>query len=176
MSCLSIGLMKLGPGLGLAQHFHQSPCTDCCPAAFRVQEGSAFMGSRRIVDRESEYSKRRLNRIISPDRNDAFQMGDKTPDARVRTYADVMREAQLNRERENTLRNIADKRKAEAEAEAAAAEAGLAPTKASGLAPAAPPPEAAPALTAPAAAAAAVAATAPGGKRSRWDSSVPIEA
>ncbi|KAL4858600.1 Splicing factor 3B subunit 1 [Chlorella vulgaris] len=140
------------------------------------EEGSAFMGSRRIVDRESEYSKRRLNRIISPDRNDAFQMGDKTPDARVRTYADVMREAQLNRERENTLRNIADKRKAEAEAEAAAAEAGLAPTKASGLAPAAPPPQAAPAPTAPAAAAAAVAATAPGGKRSRWDSSVPIEA
>lgn len=40
-------------------------------------------------------------------------MGDKTPDARVRTYADVMREAQLARERDNTLKNIADKRKAE---------------------------------------------------------------
>ena len=35
------------------------------------------MQSRRIVDRESEYSKRRLDRIISPDRNDAFLMGDK---------------------------------------------------------------------------------------------------
>lgn len=33
-----------------------------------LQDGSGFMGSRRIVDRESEYSKRRLNRIISPDR------------------------------------------------------------------------------------------------------------
>lgn len=32
------------------------------------------MDSRRIVDRESDYSKRRLNRIISPDRNDAFQV------------------------------------------------------------------------------------------------------
>lgn len=42
-----------------------------------------------------------------------LQMGDKTPDARVRTYADVMREAQLARERDNTLKNIADKRKAE---------------------------------------------------------------
>ncbi len=34
-----------------------------------------MLQSRRIVDRESEYSKRRLNRIISPDRNDAFQVG-----------------------------------------------------------------------------------------------------
>ena len=41
-----------------------------------LQDGS-FMQSRRIVDRESEYSKRRLDRIISPDRNDAFLMGDK---------------------------------------------------------------------------------------------------
>lgn len=38
-----------------------------------LQEGG-MLGSRRIVDRESEYSKRRLNRIISPDRNDAFQV------------------------------------------------------------------------------------------------------
>lgn len=39
-----------------------------------LQEGG-MLGSRRIVDRESDYSKRRLNRIISPDRNDAFQVG-----------------------------------------------------------------------------------------------------
>lgn len=98
------------------------------------EEGGSFMQSRRIIDRESEYSKRRwgaglwvgraspppppachqgrqlrpaqacrstpqrmplssplpstccrLDRMISPDRNDAFGMGDKTPDARVRT-------------------------------------------------------------------------------------------
>eukprot|EP00887_Chlorella_sp_A99_P006158 scaffold22.g6158.t1 len=114
-------------------------------------EGGSFMQSRRIVDRESEYSKRRLDRIISPDRNDAFQMGDKTPDARVRTYADVMREAQLARERDNTMRNIAEKKRREEE-EAAAAELDARPTKASG-----------------------VAAAAPGGKRSRWDSAVPVD-
>jgi splicing factor 3B subunit 1 len=131
-----------------------------------VQDG--LMQSRRIIDRESEYSKRRLDRIISPDRNDAFQMGDKTPDARVRTYADVMREAQLARERDNTMRNIAEKRRAEAEAaEAAAAALDAVPTKASGLAP--------PAAPAAAPAAPAAPAGVPG-KRSRWDSSVPIEA
>ena len=41
--------------------------------------------------------------MISPARNDAFAMGDQTPDARVTTYADRMREAQLGRERENTM-------------------------------------------------------------------------
>jgi splicing factor 3B subunit 1 len=43
-------------------------------------------------------------------------MGDKTPDARVRTYADVMREQALQRERANTLQNIKDKEQAEKEA------------------------------------------------------------
>jgi hypothetical protein len=41
-----------------------------------------WQGGKRIVDREDDYRKRRLNRIISPARNDAFAMGDKTPDAR----------------------------------------------------------------------------------------------
>ena len=41
--------------------------------------------------------------MISPARNDAFAMGDQTPDARVSTYADRLREAQLQRERDNTL-------------------------------------------------------------------------
>ncbi len=72
-------------------------------------QGGSFQRPARITDREDEYRKRRLNRIISPDRNDAFLMGDKTPDARVRTYADVMREQQLARERDNTLKNIAGK-------------------------------------------------------------------
>jgi len=30
-------------------------------------------------------------------------MGDQTPDARVRTYADVMKDQQLAREKDNTL-------------------------------------------------------------------------
>lgn len=77
----------------------------------------------RITDREDDYKKRRLARKLSPARNDAFIMGDKTPDARVRTYADVMREQMLAREQANTLQNIADKQKAEAAGAAAAAAA-----------------------------------------------------
>lgn len=91
------------------------------------------------------------------------QMGDKTPDARVRTYADVMREAQLARERDNTLRNIDEKKRREAE-EAQLAALDAVPTKAS----------AGPAAAA--AAQAAAAAAVPGGKRSRWDSAAPVEA
>lgn len=98
-----------------------------------------------IYEREDDYKRRRLNRIISPDRNDAFAMGDKTPDARVRSYADIIREQQLQREMDNTMKNIQDKARKEAEA---------------GLAPA----PAAPAQPAPAAAAAEAK------RRRRWDS------
>jgi splicing factor 3B subunit 1 len=87
-------------------------------------QASGFTRTKRIIDREDEYRRRRLNRALSPERNDAFAMGDKTPDARVRTYGDVMREAALARERDNTLRNIEAKKKAEAEAAEAAAAAG----------------------------------------------------
>jgi splicing factor 3B subunit 1 len=87
-------------------------------------KASGFTRTKRIIDREDEYRRRRLNRALSPERNDAFVMGDKTPDARVRTYGDVMREAALARERDNTLRNIEAKKRAEAEAAEAAAAAG----------------------------------------------------
>lgn len=67
------------------------------------QDGS-FQRAARVTDRETDYQKRRLTaRMISPARNDAFAMGDQTPDARVTTYADRMREAQLGRERDNTM-------------------------------------------------------------------------
>jgi splicing factor 3B subunit 1 len=51
-------------------------------------------------------------------------MGDKTPDGRTRTYAEIMREQALQREMANTLQNIKDKQRAEQEAAAAAGEAG----------------------------------------------------
>ena len=35
-------------------------------------------------------------------------MGDQTPDARVRTYADVMKDQQLAREKDNTLAVCSD--------------------------------------------------------------------
>ena len=67
--------------------------------------------SRRITDRESDYSKRRLNRTLSPTRHDAF--GSTLPDENVRSYAEVMKEAQLARERDNTMQNILRKERQE---------------------------------------------------------------
>lgn len=87
-----------------------------------------FKKPQKIIDREDDYRKRRLNRIISPDRNDAFAMGEKTPDASVRTYADVMREEAVKRDKEETLRLIAKKHQEEAERKEK--EASSAPTKA----------------------------------------------
>jgi splicing factor 3B subunit 1 len=109
-------------------------------------QGMGFQKPATIFEREDDYRRRRLQRVISPDRNDAFAMGDKTPDARVRTYADIMREQQLQRETDNTMRNIADKKKKEAEAVAAGT--------------------ALPSTTAPAAPAAG---PADGKRRNRWD-------
>ena len=95
---------------------------------FSSWEQLGFQAPRPIADREDDYRKRRLNRVISPERNDAFAMGDKTPDARVRTYADVMKEETLKRDKEETLRLIAKKKQEEAEKKAA--EESTAPTKA----------------------------------------------
>ncbi|XP_061365450.1 uncharacterized protein LOC133308768 [Gastrolobium bilobum] len=90
-------------------------------------DGDADLGFRkpqRIIDREDDYRRRRLNQIISPERHDPFSAGEKTPDASVRTYADVMREEALKREKEETLKLIAKKKKEEEE------EAKAAPDKA----------------------------------------------
>ena len=103
----------------------------CYSCGLLVQDGS-FGKPQRIVDREDQYRQRRLNRIISPARNDAYAMGDKTPAADVMTYADIMRAQQLQRDTDNTLRNIADKQKAQAEM---MEDVSARPTKASGLAP-----------------------------------------
>ena len=80
-----------------------------------VQE--QFGGSRKIVDHESDYSKRRFNRTLSPTRADPTGKGGDARD--VSTYADRMREAQLDRERDNTMRQIAQKQREEAEKAAA---------------------------------------------------------
>jgi splicing factor 3B subunit 1 len=78
-----------------------------------------FGGSRRIVDRESDYSKRRLNRTLSPARETP---ADKAPAASAGgSYAERVREAQLERERDNTMRQIAQKQREEAERVAAEA-------------------------------------------------------
>jgi splicing factor 3B subunit 1 len=72
------------------------------------QEDHATNGrSRRIIDREDEYRRRRLHRYLSPERHDAFAAGEATPAPSVRTYADAMRENVLQHRKEELLREIA---------------------------------------------------------------------
>jgi len=65
--------------------------------------------SRKIADREDEYHARRFNRIISPERVDAFSENNNTSNAR--SYSDVMKEAELEREQQRIMRSIAEKKK-----------------------------------------------------------------
>jgi len=96
-----------------------------------------------IADREDDYKRRRLGRALSPARVDAFapppppaaaapkgKKGKAKAAAAAEaaaaeeprsSYADVMREAALARERDNTLANIRAKARAEEDAAAAAA-------------------------------------------------------
>ena len=70
---------------------------------------------------------RRRNRIISPERHDPFaEDGDDGPSNSKRTYADVMADQQLDNERQQVMRNIAQKAKDAAEGKAVKAPA-LAP-------------------------------------------------
>lgn len=76
-------------------------------------EPTGFNKPSKIIDREDDYRRRRLNRVISPERNDPFL--DKTPGPEVRTYADVMREEALKRQKEELMKEIAKKKKEEQE-------------------------------------------------------------
>lgn len=84
----------------------------------------------RIVDRETDYQKRRLLRGMTPARADPYAMGDQTPDAAVSTYADTLRRAQLSREADNTMRNIQLKQREAPEAGQPAAPVAAEPSKA----------------------------------------------
>ncbi|CAJ1961918.1 unnamed protein product [Sphenostylis stenocarpa] len=86
------------------------------PSAPESDADVGFRKPQRIIDREDDYRRRRLNQIISPERHDPFSAGEKTPDPSVRTYADVMREEALKREKEETLKAISKKKKEEEEA------------------------------------------------------------
>ncbi|KAJ6812244.1 splicing factor 3B subunit 1-like [Iris pallida] len=93
------------------------------PGADAADDDSGFKRPQRIIDREDDYRRRRLNRIISPDRNDPFASGEATPDPTVRTYADVMREQALVRQKEEVLKEIAKKKEEEKNNKPAAAAA-----------------------------------------------------
>ena len=90
----------------------------------------AGRGPQRVVDRESDYHRRRLARALSPSRGDAFSSAadakktkgkSKQGGGESSSYADVMKAAALARERDNTLANIRAKERAKEAGEAAAA-------------------------------------------------------
>lgn len=84
----------------------------------------------KIIDRETDYQRRRLLRGMTPARADPYAMGDQTPDAAVSTYADTLRRAQLSREADNTYRNIQMKQRDAAEEGKEVAPAASEPEKA----------------------------------------------
>eukprot|EP00794_Sanderia_malayensis_P003634 gene3634-4149_t len=68
-----------------------------------------------IADREDEYRARRRQLVISPDRQDPFAGGGKTPDVKdvnKRTYADILHEQKLIREKAVVVKQIQEKAKA----------------------------------------------------------------
>ncbi|XP_026467964.1 splicing factor 3B subunit 1-like [Ctenocephalides felis] len=64
-----------------------------------------------IADREDEYRQKRRRMIISPERNDPFAEGGKTPDVGSRTYTEIMREQMLKGEESELRKKIAEKSK-----------------------------------------------------------------
>ncbi|KAI0400516.1 armadillo-type protein [Xylaria palmicola] len=81
-----------------------------------VEEDDPFAGrgenSTRIVDRETDYQKRRFDRVLTPTRADAFASNRQAGAAEDgRTYRDVMELRELEREEERVKRAIQAKQK-----------------------------------------------------------------
>ncbi|GAW18114.1 hypothetical protein ANO14919_075870 [Xylariales sp. No.14919] len=82
-----------------------------------VEEDDPFAGrgehSTRIVDRETDYQKRRFDRVLTPTRADAFAANRQASAAEEegRTYRDVMELRELEREEERVKRAIQAKQK-----------------------------------------------------------------
>ncbi|KAK9760789.1 U2 snRNP component prp10 [Basidiobolus ranarum] len=67
-------------------------------------------GSKKIVDREDEYHARRFNRALSPERVDAFSK-EANQNSEARTYAEAMKQVELEKEEQRVRRKIAEKAK-----------------------------------------------------------------
>lgn len=90
-------------------------------AAAREANGSGLVNTR-IADRDNDYRKRRFDRMLSPERGDAF--AGKTPQ---RSYKDIMQTQQLDAERAEVIRKIQQKREEEAEQQKLKEQQGEAP-------------------------------------------------
>ncbi|RCH97606.1 Splicing factor 3B subunit 1 [Rhizopus azygosporus] len=73
---------------------------------------AASMRERTIAGRQNEYQQRRFNRMLSPTRKDAFSENN---DSESRSYSEVAREVELEKEEQRVLSIIAQKKKQEAE-------------------------------------------------------------
>ncbi|CEI93299.1 Putative Splicing factor 3B subunit 1 [Rhizopus microsporus] len=73
---------------------------------------AASMRERTIAGRQNEYQQRRFNRMLSPTRKDAFSENN---DTESRSYSEVAREVELEKEEQRVLSIIAQKKKQEAE-------------------------------------------------------------
>ncbi|KAE9017200.1 Splicing factor 3B subunit 1 [Phytophthora rubi] len=73
-------------------------------AEAREANGSGIVNTR-ITDRENAYRKRRFERVLSPERGDAFSA--QTP---ARSYKEIMQTQQLEQERAEVVRKIQQKR------------------------------------------------------------------
>ncbi|KAI8987199.1 splicing factor 3B subunit 1 [Pilobolus umbonatus] len=90
---------------------------------------AGISNDKTIAGREDEYRQRRFGRMLSPSRKDAFSQED-SEDTEARTYSEVAREANLEREEQRVLAIIAQKKKKEAETgERAEIETGDTPRK-----------------------------------------------
>ncbi|KAF9917452.1 Splicing factor 3B subunit 1 [Lobosporangium transversale] len=68
--------------------------------------------SQRIIDREGDYHKRRLNRVLSPSRQDPFSNKDSDANgSEARSYAEIMKETELEKEQQRVMHLIAEKKK-----------------------------------------------------------------
>ncbi|KAF9339592.1 Splicing factor 3B subunit 1 [Linnemannia elongata] len=63
--------------------------------------------SKRVIDRQDDYHKRGYNRALSPSRQDAFAKDQGAAGSEARTYAEVMREAELEREQQRRRWDVA---------------------------------------------------------------------
>ncbi|RKP05409.1 armadillo-type protein [Thamnocephalis sphaerospora] len=110
---------SIAPRKGLASYtapraYFDEIARDAEDSNFDPMAGS---GPSKIVDRESEYHRRRFQRALSPERRNAFAGADAADAGDARSYAEVMRQTQLEREEQEIRRKIAEKQKEEAEAQ-----------------------------------------------------------
>jgi len=69
-------------------------------------------GHKKIIEREDKYHQRRMNRMLSPERVDAFKHDTGSKGGIVpqkRTYYDIITEQNLQNERADVLRKVAQK-------------------------------------------------------------------